>query len=68
MQKSLSDRETVFVCHLAGVPGSKGDASGCQPTLRHEGPEEGDPQRYSDFLLLLFLGGPASSWILRFQF
>lgn len=54
-QKSLSHREKImFFFHLAGVPGSKGDASGCQPTLRHEGPEEGDPQRYSYFFTYVF--------------
>lgn len=34
--------------YFAGVPGTKGDSSRCQPALCHEGPQEGHTKRYSN--------------------
>lgn len=37
--------------YFAGVPGTKGDSSRCQPALCHEGPQEGHTKRYSNVRL-----------------
>ncbi len=40
----------VLVVLTAGLPGTKGDPSRCQPAICHEGPQEGHTQRYKGTL------------------